>query len=443
MTTDMLDRAARSLQSLAPAMIAIEADGDHLAARDRAIERGWFNPDEDEAVRTWFAMYLTARGGLLEIIDDLRPIAFADPDEVDERSQLGAFVIGYAAACLLVRGGRHLLNGFATDSLVQRKLNEAEPRFRIRRKQYTSIYRSLTSPRHALQIAYARGFAAARRDDIDGLADDPVLGAVVRRLRASEDALGVEAVDYAKARLRYRWHWARRNRASAMQQCLFGLFLAFGHVIAEMRPWWHRDRVRPVIQRRLEDLLEPGDVIITRHDRALSNLLLPGYWPHAALHLGVDASSTPRWTDPARVLEARKDGVLFRPLDDTFAVDCVTVIRPRLTMPLIGEAIDRAVEHEGKLYDFEFDFFRSDRLVCTEVVYRAYDGVGDLALPLTRRAGRPTLSAEDLITLALDGKAFTPVAVFGTPRCRRRLVTGPRVERVLRWLKQRFAEGVS
>ena len=74
---------------------------------------------------------------------------------------------------------------------------------------------------------------------------------------------------------------------------------------------------------------------------------------------------------------------------------------------------------------------------------RAYDGLGGLALPLTRRAGRPTLSAEDLVSLALDGSAFTPVAVFGTPRCRRRLVTGPRVERVLRWLKRRFRGGAS
>ena len=60
-----------------------------------------------------------------------------------------------------------------------------------------------------------------------------------------------------------------------------------------------------------------------------------------------------------------------------------------------------------------FDFFRSDRLVCTEVIYRAFDGVGGISIPLRERAGRPTLSAEDLLDLAVDGGGFMPVAVAG------------------------------
>ena len=37
-------------------------------------------------------------------------------------------------------------------------------------------------------------------------------------------------------------------------------------------------------------------------------------------------------------------------------------------------AIKQAFRHHHKAYDFEFDFSTADRVVCTELVYRAYQG---------------------------------------------------------------------
>ena len=187
-------------------------------------------------------------------------------------------------------------------------------------------------------------------------------------------------------------------------------------------------------------MLRPGDIIITRHDDAASNLFLPGFWPHSALHigladerrqLGVEMSAV-RWAasdGDVRVLEARKDGVLFRDLDDTLAVDAFVVIRPKLAEPDIGTSLTRAIAHEGKLYDFEFDFRRSDRLVCTEVIYRAFHGIGDIGFELTRRAGRVCLSAEDLLDHAIEDRAFGVVAVYGAQG--NRFVTGERAKNAL------------
>tara|TARA_R110002073_G_scaffold5624_25_gene34705 strand:- start:6042 stop:6251 length:210 start_codon:yes stop_codon:yes gene_type:complete len=45
-------------------------------------------------------------------------------------------------------------------------------------------------------------------------------------------------------------------------------------------------------------------------------------------------------------------------------------------------------------------------------VYRALEGVGDIVFTLTKRAGRQTLSAEDLLNLAVQRKHFHPVAVY-------------------------------
>ena len=76
-------------------------------------------------------------------------------------------------------------------------------------------------------------------------------------------------------------------------------------------------------------------------------------------------------------------------------VDYVAVLRPRLSEQDIGEAILRAFRHHGKPYDFEFDFFTADKLVCTELVYRAYEGM--LRFDLVRVMGRDTLPALELV----------------------------------------------
>jgi len=123
--------------------------------------------------------------------------------------------------------------------------------------------------------------------------------------------------------------------------------------------------------------------------------------------------------------------VRFRPLHETLSVDVFAILRPGLAPESICRAIERAVQHEGKVYNFDFDFFNSDRIVCTEVVYRAYDGLEDLRFPLNERAGRKTLSAEDLLDFALDTQAFAPVAIFGVKDAKDAVVYGEGVRDIL------------
>ena len=154
---------------------------------------------------------------------------------------------------------------------------------------------------------------------------------------------------------------------------------------------------------------------------------MPGFWPHAALYVG---QREQRAAENC-VLEARKDGVLFRPLPDTLSVDAFVVLRPNLDAEQIEQAIERAFMHEGKMYNFDFDFFNSDRVVCTELVYRSYDGLEDLQIPLSERAGRKILSAENLLDFALDSNTFAPVAIFGVEGCRDAVMFGEKVRDAL------------
>ena len=129
-----------------------------------------------------------------------------------------------------------------------------------------------------------------------------------------------------------------------------------------------------------------------------------------------DPAAMPRWrqrlegceTDTRYVLEALRDGVQIRSIGSPCASDSVVVLRPQLGPQDVARALLRGLSHEGKPYDFDFDFRRSDRLVCTEVVYRAYDGISGLQFPLVRRAGRPTLSGSDLIGMRASAAISSP-----------------------------------
>ena len=88
------------------------------------------------------------------------------------------------------------------------------------------------------------------------------------------------------------------------------------------------------------------------------------------------------------------------------------VLRPSLEPEHIGQAIAQGFLHEGKPYDFDFDFSCSHRMVCTEVVYRAYDGVGGVKFELPRHLGRYALAAGDLLRMALAERLFRVHAIY-------------------------------
>jgi hypothetical protein len=98
---------------------------------------------------------------------------------------------------------------------------------------------------------------------------------------------------------------------------------------------------------------------------------------------------------PHAVIEAVSEGVVFNSLEHSLAADYAAALRPRLDAAARARAIAVAFRHHGKPYDFEFDFFSADRLVCTELVYRSYRDL--LRLDLERVMGRDTLPAIEIV----------------------------------------------
>jgi hypothetical protein len=425
----------RAVEALALAVDELEAIVPEDDLIESAARRGHFRPDEEAALLAWFARFLTIRNGLWEVLGDVsRPVG-GSVRRVLDLAGWRLFVLGYTSACLIVRLDLVLLEKVARDSVTQRKLNEGSAMHRIPRKQFTAVFESFTNPAKAASMDQAMRFARRHRKRLDAMIDDPAVGRLVAELERREEFLEPSRRRYLSRLAAFLGHAVRRTGASARQQALFAALETGGRLASELRNHWTPDRIDEGFGHEIERLLRPGDVLVTRHDHAFTNLFLPGYWPHAALYIGseddrrrmgveVGPERDARWKGDRRVLEALKDGVLFRPLEQTLAVDAVAVIRPQLEEDELARAIERAAQHEGKLYDFDFDFFRSDRLVCTEVMYRAFDGLGPVKLTLTERSGRPTLSAEDLLDLAVDGCGFDPVAVCGAPTCPGAIIEG-------------------
>ena len=434
-----LQTLADTVKGLIEAASLLKDDAPTESELQRIISRGKFRPMEDEAIAYWFARYLTVRESLWPVIDDVVEILEGTRSSNDE--ELRYFLVGYAAVCVLVDIDRKMLFDVAHHSIIQRKLNEPFQELRIPRKQFTRVFEAFIHERSAWTLLDAMKFARKNRRQLLALRSDPAVGSIAEQLPELRKSLNPSLREYLRGAWAFVSHkWRRRGVVSA-NNVLAGVIEGVGRAASDVYLTTNK-KVTVDIREAAGEFLRPGDIVVTRHATALTNLFMPGFWPHAALYVGtprqrdalgisVPIDKEVLWTGQICTLEALKDGVRLRPLSDTLSVDFFVILRPQVPAQTIRQAIERGIVHEGKMYNFDFDFFSSDRLVCTEVLYRSYDGLDGIRFLLTDRAGRKTLSAEDLLDFAVDSDAFEPVAIFGVEGCETEIVYGDDVRELL------------
>ena len=201
---------------------------------------------------------------------------------------------------------------------------------------------------------------------------------------------------------------------------------------------------------------QPGDIVVSRQNWFLSNIGLPGFWPHAQLYVGAAADLAKafdgdpdivKWAQaqpekaasysellarrypakwktyaegadlqghrPIRVIESISEGVSFTAVEHAFGVDYLAMMRPRVSRLDKARAIERAFKYQGRPYDFDFDFFSDATIVCSELVYKSYQSGADqqgVTIDLVDVAGRRTLPANEIV------KRFDSDARSGRPQ---------------------------
>ncbi len=400
----------RILQAVGEGMPRPESLIRELSDADAAQKRGYYLPDEDDRLRDVFAKYLEIREALKIVLARVEPW-IDKKDGLSAEDRLRAFVIGYAAACLLLRSGSYIVRIAEGRPVVAQKLDEAEPRFGIARKSFTEIYSAQSSVPRMWKFYLAWLFYEEYRGRILSMADDEMIGGIVPLLVEEEPFMEKRRTEYVAKRFRYRLYSFLRKNRSGFENTMFQILQIGGRTISEIRDPMTGlvampKRVPGDPLEAIRAFLKPGDIIVTRHRDALTNLFLPGYWPHAALYVG-------QQPEGGTVVEAKKDGVLLRELDETLKVDSFVVLRANADEQVTKEVVNRAISHVGKLFDFAFDFRQTDRLACTALVYRSWHGLAGMEFVLGEQAGRFCLPAEDLIDQTLGSGLFQVAAFFG------------------------------
>ena len=457
MTHDQLAAAARTVVQTGEYLDQLKAGTLTIFGAEAVTARGYITPSEELQLRQLQLSYWQSRNALFELVNELRrqPATAGARDRFDEASP-GEFLVALAAAALLVDAARFLRETFHHVTVVRRKLDEPDSVYGIPSRMYDDVQRSLVGADHAWHLWQATRYYDKHRDALAESAAAAGLDPLVAIIDSLRDRMRPSLWTFLKTRFRVRGRRAvRRIGRDVLGRGIYQIQQAVSCRMADVKVHpGHVPTLPPPIRAQVIALLQPGDVLVVRKEYAATNYFLPGYWPHAALYVGTiddlrrlgiaeHEHVQPRlikWTDGASrcVLEALKDGVRIRPVDSPLASDSLVVIRPLLQEANVAAALAQGFMHEGKPYDFDFDFCSSHRLVCTEVVYRTYEGIADVRFDLARHVGRFALATGDLLRMALVRHHFEVVACY-SPDHSAALETGPAAEQIVRRMEGALA----
>ena len=370
--------------------------------------RDYYLPKEEDDIRWLFMSYLSIRTALLRMATTYAGFeAVRDPD-----LKARCFTVGYAAGMTAFKTSLMFVTAYQDEPMARAKLNESEPHWGMPAGMFDRVFASVTNNHNVELAAEMAAYFETKRthwrekniwpeDDFTWL--------------ESQIERGVRYVD--EHRIGAGPAWMSRFMERVKKDAYTPAYVAQS-MVAE---WIGDTRIverKPMITiaqiESIESKLRPGDILLERRNWCLSNAFLPGFWPHAALYVGrIDdlrrlgiadndavKQKLDEYLEPAvdgndhTVIEALSEGVVFNSLTESMHADYIAVLRPNVTEEEIARAIVEAFRHQGKPYDFEFDFSTADKVVCTELVYRSYGGI--LHFDLVNIVGRPTLPALEI-----------------------------------------------
>ena len=402
-------------------------------------ELGYISNVENDRIENLLYRYLLVRKSLWNIIKQYRNY---DTLSEDKLYNTKAFVIGYYSALMLYKASGHFITINMLEDQLIKKLNEPYYKSGISQGTFDQIFKSLTLPGNLDDLDIARELYVREMyepgTELNSLKSDPLYITLLDEL----DELHEFHVNHRHKILTHYVlltpeitnqlrHSTIKNRTEFLIDKAGGQFEAIKAFVVTQVGDIKSPVKSPLIFTHLEKefikkLLQPGDIILTFSEGYMSNIFLPGYFKHGIMYIG-DRNN---WTQAEwgimdisienknnihngdDIIEAVSEGVvsnsILKVLDTK--INRMLILRPQLTESEINRALKSAHAYLGNSYDFNFDFNDAGTQVCTEIIYRSYNGLGKISFPLTKRVGNMTLSGDDICHYAIHSGQLKIIA---------------------------------
>lgn len=408
-----IDSDEADLRELVAELDRLKQRVSDLRADFESGRRNFIRQEDNDAIRKSMMTYIACRTGLLRIVWKYR-----NYDQIgDTALRLRAMLLALTAATSTYATSLDFVAQFADSPDAVRKLNEPEPLWDVPESLFDRIHRNLVNDDLTDQMNEAIGNYRTRFSEFEseGLGENSSEGLWHRRISRNVAEIERARERFANPKLDLAIKEAKRLGKDNLYRAksFVSYWIGKGRVRA---PREGETLIRDEHLKELLPKLRPGDILVERRNWVLSNAFMPGYWSHVAFYLGgpEELEALGLDTDPrvARhwkaflipdehghrrvILEGLAPGIIFTSLEHSVGeADGVCVLRPKVSEADRRECLARAFSHAGKPYDFEFDFFTTDKLVCTELIYRAFDD--RLDLPLVEIMGTTTMPAMEMV----------------------------------------------
>jgi hypothetical protein len=357
----------------------------------------------------------------------------------DRQRHIETFLLGYAAWIVQYKHGLDFIDMTVPNRVMEKLLDAPYPDHELPAGSFSALKWQVIHVKAVARLLGSGAYLRAHRKTLQTTKcnDKPWCHWAETKAMTYQESARTQLKDRAAIQFTYNGFDIARD---------FG-FQAWFPLQKQVAEWMGDTKVRRkdshLIRKQQLDVmaehLQPGDILVARHNWYLSNVGLPGFWPHAELFVGGPeemrsyfddatvqahfekvsgnltfqdhlADSHPRaWRaytstgsnrSPNRVIEAISEGVVFRSIYQAAGADYVGAIRPTRTKLEKAIAIDRAFGFFGLSYDFNFDFVTEDSLVCTELVHKSWrSDKTSRGLPFRPQKvmGRMTLPANELV----------------------------------------------
>lgn len=381
-------------------------------------------------IREIWIKYLDQLLGLTKIM-----VEYQDYQKVEPRYRNDAFLVGFSADLLLYSTGLYFLENTAFIAPFEILLDEPMPEYNLPKNLYSQFkWHILNLPEITnIHQSYIRSTTLKDRYGNSSTNYHFLFPIIDTNYRAAVAITQTRHISLLLANYLDTIKDGSRKTVFPIQKSV-ALFMAHTRLTTRKEGFISNRQCLEFIE-----LAQPGDIILERGEWRMTNLGIPGFWPHSALYLGNLAELT-EWSqdstitkyyhqrdphcrnfahylerrypdafkayisaddgDDNRIIEGLKEGIIFHSVRGSVGMaDHTACLRPRLPKLAKAQAIETAFQYWGRPYDYTFSLLTDNELVCSELIYKSYEpatGKEGLHFELSEIARIITLPANNI-----------------------------------------------